>query len=144
MSAPFALLTIRNGVACCLMIAATALLAVGAIGPLHALVLAAGVLHGRWSKRPVLPPRAWDALAVVALRPFPRRRRAARSVGGAAGASTEDLLHQHGLRILGAGRVALLWPGQQSFRAVVGVGQRRMVVGGGWEGVGQFLAQRQP
>jgi hypothetical protein len=71
MSARFALLTIRNGVACCLMIAAAALLAVDAIGPVHALILAGAILHGRWAARPLLPARAWDALAVVALIAFP-------------------------------------------------------------------------
>ncbi|MGH9867837.1 MAG: transglutaminaseTgpA domain-containing protein, partial [Candidatus Polarisedimenticolia bacterium] len=68
----FALLTIRNGVASCLMLATTALLAVQAIGPWHALLLAAGIVYGRRTRRPLrLPPRAWDALAVAALLMFP-------------------------------------------------------------------------
>ncbi|HKY31800.1 MAG TPA: DUF3488 and transglutaminase-like domain-containing protein, partial [Candidatus Polarisedimenticolia bacterium] len=71
MAARFALLTVRNGVACCLMIAATALLSVEAIGPLHALLLAAAVLYGRWNRKPVVPGAAWDALAVAALIFFP-------------------------------------------------------------------------
>ena len=67
----FGLLTIRNGVTCCLMIAATALLAVDAIGPGHALLLAGGILYGRWTGRPPVRAGVWDALAVVALLLFP-------------------------------------------------------------------------
>ncbi len=60
-----------NGASACLMIAAFGLLAAGAIGPFHALVLAGAILYGRWRVKPLIPPLLWDALAVGALVLFP-------------------------------------------------------------------------
>lgn len=71
MRAPFAVLTVRNGVTACMMIAAVALLSVESIGPLHALVLAAAILYGRWLRKPSIHPRLWDAMAIAALLLFP-------------------------------------------------------------------------
>jgi transglutaminase-like putative cysteine protease len=66
-----ALFTITNGVTACMMIAALSLLAVEAIGPVHALVLAGTILWGRWRSKPTMRPIAWDLLALAALLFFP-------------------------------------------------------------------------
>jgi len=71
MRLPFALFTIRNGVTACLMISSLSLMAVDAIGPAHAFVLAGAILYGRLARRPLLRPRAWDLLALAALLLFP-------------------------------------------------------------------------
>ncbi len=62
---------VRNGVTACMMIAAAALLAVGAIGPVHGLILAAAVLYGRWQRKPETHARLWDLLALLTLILFP-------------------------------------------------------------------------
>ncbi|HEY3176321.1 MAG TPA: DUF3488 and transglutaminase-like domain-containing protein [Candidatus Polarisedimenticolia bacterium] len=67
----FAILTVGNGAAACLMIAAVSLLSVEAIGPLHALLLAGAILHGRWRGGRATVPRLWDLLALGALVFFP-------------------------------------------------------------------------
>jgi hypothetical protein len=67
----FALMTVANGAAACLMIADLSLLVVGAIGAIHALVLAGAILHGRWRGRRASASRVWDALALLALLAFP-------------------------------------------------------------------------
>lgn len=67
----FALFTITNGVISCLMIATLSLLAVGAIGPLHAMALAGAILWGRRLDRSTVRPLVWDGLAVMALILFP-------------------------------------------------------------------------
>ncbi|HET9481522.1 MAG TPA: DUF3488 and transglutaminase-like domain-containing protein [Candidatus Polarisedimenticolia bacterium] len=67
----FGFLTVRNGVAACLMIAALALLGVDAIGPVHACILGAAVFYGRRRVTAPLPARVWDVLAVAALLVFP-------------------------------------------------------------------------
>ncbi len=62
---------LRRGACACLMIATTALLASGSIGPLHALALAAAIARGGLGGPVRAPRRLWDAAAAAALVLFP-------------------------------------------------------------------------